>query len=82
MQIVIDIPEEIYERCRKFELHCGEAEVLEGAVATGTPLPKRHGRIGDLDRLYQVFERNVVGGVFRQLFDMAPTIIEADEEGE
>lgn len=38
MQIIINIPKEIYERCRKYELHCGEAEVIEGAVANGTPL--------------------------------------------
>lgn len=45
MQIIIDISEEIYERCREHELHCGEAEVLEGVVATGTPLPGGCGRL-------------------------------------
>ena len=38
MKIVIDIPEDIYDRCREYKLHCGEAEVLEGAVANGAPL--------------------------------------------
>lgn len=49
MKIVIDVPEEIYERCRKYILHCGEAEVLEGAVANGTPLEKIRDEILKLD---------------------------------
>jgi hypothetical protein len=50
-------------------------------IRKGTPLPKGHGRIGDLDRLYTVFEKNVVSaGAFKELFDHTPTIIEADKE--
>lgn len=51
MKIIIDIPEEVYERCRKFELHSGEAEVLEGAVATGTPLQETEVRCIDCEHL-------------------------------
>lgn len=47
----------------------------------GTPLPKGHGKIGDLDRLYNVFKKNVVSAdAFKELFNLAPTIIEADSE--
>ena len=35
IELVIKISENIYERCRKYELRCGEAEVLEGSVANG-----------------------------------------------
>lgn len=49
MKIVIDIPEEVYNRCKEYRLQCGEAEVLESAVARGTPLPKEHGRLIDAD---------------------------------
>lgn len=82
MQIVIDIPEDIYERCRKYELRCGEAEVLEGSVAKGTPLPKGHGRLIDVD----LFAKEIVKyshqstkTIGKALAD-TPTIIEADKE--
>lgn len=44
------------------------------------PLPETHGKIGDIDRLYEVFKKNVVGAdAFKELFDIAPAIIEADK---
>ena len=44
------------------------------------PLPESHGKIGDIDRLYEVFKKNVAGAsAFKELFDIAPTIIEADK---
>ena len=54
MKLIIDIPEEIYERCRKYELHCGEAEVLEGAVANSTPLNEV------LDKIRDVISCNII----------------------
>ena len=85
MQIVINIPEEDYKgicHLRNEQLRVLPEEVAETLmqIANGTPLPKGHGRLGDLDRLYQVFDMYVVGGTFRQLFAMAPTIIEADNK--
>lgn len=47
IELVIKIPEEIYDRCRKYGLYCGEAEVLESAVSRGTPIPKGHGELID-----------------------------------
>lgn len=83
MELIINIPEERYKEIVESDkpVMIYRSDVAK-VLVNGTPLPKGHGRIGDLDRLCQVFERNVVGGVFRQLFDMAPTIIEADKEGE
>lgn len=84
MKVVIDIPDAIYERFgyEYSEQHLISKDVNEAildAFCNGTPLPKGHGRLGDLDRLYKVFERNVVGAsAFKDLFDTAPTIIEAD----
>lgn len=44
------------------------------------PLPETHGKIGDIDRLYEVFKKNVVSAdTFKELFDIAPAIIEADK---
>ena len=86
MKIVIDIPEEIYERCRKYELHCGEAEVLEGVVANGTPIPKGHSFIAICDSEFPITEeikQDLKNTVFvgnedcRYCFDMTE-IIEAE----
>lgn len=86
MKVVIDIPDEICERFSdELIQHAISNEVnnaILDAFCNGTPLPKGHGRIGDLDRLYNVFERNVVGAsAFKDLFDIAPAIIEADKGG-
>lgn len=53
MQIVIDIPEETYhEVCWRGLSLCPRDKVnLVKAIRNGTPLPKGHGRIGDLDAL-------------------------------
>ena len=77
MKIVIDIPEEVYNRCKEYRLQCGEAEVLESAVARGTPLPKGHGRLIDADALYDQFE--YADYDFEKTLEYAPTIIEADK---
>lgn len=43
MQIVIDIPEEDFERCKKrFQMRIG---IMSNAIANGIPLPKGHGRL-------------------------------------
>lgn len=78
MQLVIDIHEKDYQSI----LNSGQVPYgVVCAIMNGTPLPKGHGRIGDLDRLYYVFEKNVVSAdAFKELFDHAPTIIEADKE--
>ena len=38
VKVVIEIPKEIYERCKEYKLWSYDAETLEGAVAQGTPL--------------------------------------------
>lgn len=85
MKIVIDIPEGIYSyvntQWKDIPKNDSPISILCNAVIDGTPLPKGHGRIGDLDRLYYVFKKNVVSAdAFKELFDHAPTIIEADKE--
>lgn len=58
MQIVIDIPEKIYKRIIEMKFFIsGEKwktiivnEIIV-AIRNGTPLPKGHGRLGDLDKL-------------------------------
>lgn len=81
-EIIIRLEDELYEQCKNTEL----TEENEGfdfhiikSVANGTVLPKGHGDLIERERLQEVFRRNVIGYAFKQLFDMAPTIIEADK---
>lgn len=61
IELAIKIPKVIYENCKK---ECEENSVLiidnyTYAIGTGTPLPKGHGRLGDLDAL----EKEMVNGI-------------------
>lgn len=49
MHIVIDIPEELYEK--QLSNDWSGNIYIHDAIVNGTPLPKGHGRIGDLDEL-------------------------------
>lgn len=81
MKIVIDISEDVYNRCREYRLQCGEAEVLESAVARGTPLPKGHGRIADIDEILEEMKITRTYDIPFALGRVKP-IIEADTESE
>lgn len=53
MQIVIDIPEEKYNEYKRI----GDSrDVLFEAIRNGTPLPKGHGRIADIDAAIKCIE--------------------------
>lgn len=95
MQIVIDISEDDY-----IKVQDGRASVsmMRKAIRNGTPLPKGHGRLGDLDALEEEIINGIKAGnyeegyeTFAHINDMddcvecvkyTPTIIEADEESE
>ena len=82
MQIVIDIDEEIYKKYMDDWIH--STDVLH-AVRLGTPLPKGHGRLKDIDRLESHDEYDGQGftkSVYKDDIDTAPTIIEADKEND
>ena len=55
IELVIKIPEETYEYWKEHKYEY----ILSEAIANGIPLPKGHGRIGDLDAL----ERDMIGGI-------------------
>ena len=38
VKLIIEIPKDIYERCKEYKLWSYDAETLEGAVARSTPL--------------------------------------------
>lgn len=97
MKIVIEIPEEEYEFCKKqYDTEC--LDVLMIAVKYGTPLPEHHGRLGDLDALEKDMINGIKAGNYEDGYDYyshinnmddcvecvkyADTIIEADKEGD
>ena len=49
VELVIKIPKELYQMCKSC---LGDADCIESAIANGTPLPKGHGRLGDLDNIW------------------------------
>lgn len=83
MQIVIDIPDEIYNKMRRGEaLYPADANVVIFAIETGTPLPKGHGRILDEK---DILDTETNDGGWYDLVDMpeyiagVKAIIEADK---
>ena len=93
MQIVIDITEETYN-CAKngtFDVHYSPYDLLD-IIKNGTPLPKGHGKLKDVDAFvpdcqeqsvyYDDDEYNVYTAVGISQIECAPTIIEADKESE
>lgn len=97
MQIVIDITEKLYKALKQDDNE-GDAWDAVEAIINGTPLPKGHGALKDADALavaiairrdnwncygneyesamYQAYDNSV-----DEIID-APTIIEADKEGQ
>ena len=84
MKIVIDIPEEYYKAITKIPNHQCTADML--IIKNGTPLPKGHGRLGDLDALREEVSswgmNDYEPSDFTDEIDRADTIIEADKENE
>ena len=85
MQIVINIPNKIYDDLMKRrEADVADINTVFFAIADGTPLPEGHGRLIDADRLKSMYSINqanfntVVG--IQKWIDYAQTIIEADKE--
>lgn len=75
MEIVIKIPEESYNQIKR----CADSPLLNGwyrVVKNGIPLPKGHGRLIDVERLYDDFES--MDYDFEDAIEYAPTVIEAD----
>lgn len=93
MQIVIDIPEELYIEILG-ETNQFIKNVLHESVKNGTPLPKEHGELVDrnaindrFDFIYEFAENNMHSPSDKYFFDKlymclntAPTIIKAENK--
>lgn len=87
IELVIKIPKELYEayKCRPPMLGDTGMDMIAQSIANGTPLPKGHGRLKDVDRLESHDEYDGQGftkSVYKDDIDNAPTIIESDKESE
>lgn len=83
MQIVIEIPEELYKTYKGRPPMLGDAgmDMIAQAIANGIPLPKGHGRLIDADKLTESILCKTFG--LRSVdIENAPTIVEADKESE
>ena len=80
MQIVIDIPNTIYQRYLKDDYDLGDADVVRQRIQQGTPLPKGHGELVDYEELksnareYGAYAETTLSHIKPKI------IIEADKE--
>ena len=92
MEIVIKIPDKVYNIAKYGQYGNLNVDVVRKAIANGTPLPEHHGRLIDADALEKkMCDREEELGDDRALWEssavsvaldmFAPTIIEAEEEG-
>jgi len=90
MKLVIDISEGLYEWI-KSEYKNPNGEVVYVAIANGTPLPKKHGRLidaNDIDKILRPIEKGdderavtfeTAIRLIHDALNRMPTIIEADK---
>ncbi|MBQ9302736.1 hypothetical protein [Butyrivibrio sp.] len=57
-ELDVNIPEELYEAYKGRPPMLGDAgmDMIAQSIANGVPLPKGHGRIGDLDIAYEAIK--------------------------
>lgn len=85
MQLVINIDEKIYKRIlpyRDFPVISSLANdysELMHAVANGVPIPKGHGRIGDLDKLEKEIDGGIKAGLMIEGYENYSNINDVDD---
>lgn len=91
MQIVIKIPEKMYDDCKVRNTGHYSLYDFSSLIANGTPLPKGHGRLIDAKGLKttmtcymmdknKTHEAKYVMSVAKGIVDLQKAIIEADKE--
>ncbi len=85
VELLIKIPEEVRVAITRMGLLRISDEMqkkVDKAIQRGTPLPKGHGRLIDADALLKEHRLFDTYPFPSTTIDNAPTIIEADKEGE
>ena len=85
MKLVIDIPEDEYERLQR-DAGWTNLERYREVIKNGTPLPEGHGRLVDADRLEQTQNERLQNGEIKiwelklitSALDEAETVVDAD----
>lgn len=78
-KIVIDIPEDTYNHLRNGG-SIGASLMIENAIKNGTPLPKGHGDIVDIETLIDMFWDGNSMEITKNDLSVIEPIIEADKE--
>ena len=93
MKLIIEISDGTYSRLKKRKETTLDLNIICKAVYNGTPLPKGHGRLIDVKEIESTLHSKAfdLAGTTRRYTEVrwalkqvrnAPTIIEADREGE
>ena len=86
MQIVIDIPEKIIKDAKDSPNYYPTYyfDKIWRAIVNGTPLPKGHGKLKDMNDIYEALEgwSNDTGWIVDAIDFQTQTIIEAERIGE
>lgn len=90
MRMVLDIPEEVFDEIYNKNYYSLKGkEALRVAVRNGTPLPKGHGDLKDVNKLKEAFikwgialQGSFTDSDIANIVYNSPTIIEADKESE
>lgn len=89
MQIVIDIPDEVYKVLTETAIIVTEVypSTIERALAEGIVLPKGHGRLVDVDKMIDDFKGSKLISLAERfkianIVEHQQTIVDADKEVE
>lgn len=88
MKVLINIPDWKYKSiCEGVEAskRCGVVGIdpdIHEAIYNGTPLPKKHGRLKDIDEVERRLDLdkpdNVIAKALKNIIESVPTIVEAE----
>lgn len=80
MELIIKLPDHIYENVKTGDLNRYIIDTVTVAIAKGTPLPKGHDRLIEADEVLFQSIRDYCGpGKAYEILKSAKTIIEADK---
>ena len=82
VEVVIRLPKEAFERCKMMPKQVKEYNfTIAKALADGTVLPKGHGDLKDYNEIGRLWKEGNYDSILSALL-YAPTVIEADRDGE